>query len=108
MHTYIHTYITPTIAVGNGHGYHHTDTQPLAHPMEEHDDEEDGEEVVRVEEDLVLRPPHFIGRRRVDDQHGERHDCPGQVRSALENTTKYTHASTYIHKNECSTYKKIT
>ncbi len=76
--------------------------------MEEHDDEEDGEEVVRVEEDLVLRPPHFIGSRRVDDQHGERHDCPGQVRSALENTTKYTHASTYIHKNECSTYKKIT
>ena len=63
------------------------------YPVEEHDEEEHGEEVVRVEEDLVLGPTHFIGGRRVDDKHSEGHDSPGQVSSTLD--PPYIHVNTY-------------
>ena len=64
--------------------------------MEKHDEEEDGEEVVRVKEDLVLGPAHFVGGRRVDDEHRKGHHRPGQVRSTLGRQT-IIHVHTHVH-----------
>lgn len=78
MHAYIYTYLhNKNSTIFNRRSPYDTN------PVEEHDEEEHGEEVVRVEEDLVLGPTHFVGGRRVDDEHSEGHDSPGQVSSTL-------------------------
>ena len=52
--------------------------------VEQDEDEEEHEDVVRVPEDFELPPPRVLGRGRVDEHHPHADDAAGEPRGVAE------------------------